>query len=179
MSYQEEIDALRDKISKYENLLEKVMDGPFMEGVVISQHNGLYRVMVNGNEVIIPESPKLTDNPKTGDKVMVNKNMIICILPEELEKPVKPVEFERIKQEIPETKKKVINFTYISKCGCGSIDENKYHAIVPEDYNDIKNGDIVDDIDKMAGLEDVAGTIYKERYRGSVENHNPYDYHVW
>lgn len=39
MSYQEEIDALRDKISKYEKLLEKMMDGPFMEGVVISQHN--------------------------------------------------------------------------------------------------------------------------------------------
>lgn len=99
MTYQKEIDALRDKISKYENLLEKVMDGPFMEGVVISQHNGLYRVMVNSNEVIIPESPKLNENPKAGDKVMVNKNMIICILPEELEKPVKPVEFERIKWE--------------------------------------------------------------------------------
>ena len=99
MNNQEEINALRDKISQYEKLLEKVMDGPFMESVVISQHNGLYRVMVNGNEVIIPKSPKLDENPKTGDKVMVNKNMIICILPEELEKPVKPVEFERIKWE--------------------------------------------------------------------------------
>ncbi|MDY5911887.1 MAG: AAA family ATPase [Inconstantimicrobium porci] len=99
MTYQEEINALRDKISKYEELLEKVMDGPFMESTIISQHNGLYRVMVNGNEIIIPKSPKLTENPKTGDKVMVNKNMIICILPEELEKPVKPVEFERIKWE--------------------------------------------------------------------------------
>lgn len=29
MTYQEEIDALRDKISKYEEFLEKVMDGPF------------------------------------------------------------------------------------------------------------------------------------------------------
>lgn len=97
MNYQEEIDALRDKISGYERLLEKVIEGPYMESVVISQHNGLYRVMVNGNEVIIPKSPKLTDDLKTGDKVIVNKNMIICILPEELEKPVKPVEFERIK----------------------------------------------------------------------------------
>lgn len=96
MSNQEEINALRNKISQYEELLKKVMDGPFMESVVISQHNGLYRVMVNGSEVIIPKSPKLTDNPKTGDKVMV---MIICILPEELEKPVKPVEFEHIKWE--------------------------------------------------------------------------------
>lgn len=99
MIYQEEIDALRDKISKYENLLEKVMDGPFMESTIISQHDGLYRVMVNGNEIIIPKSPKLNENPKAGDKVMVNKNMIICILPEELEKPVKSVEFERIKWE--------------------------------------------------------------------------------
>lgn len=64
MTYQEEINALRDKISKYEELLEKVMDGPFMESTIISQHNGLYRVMVNGNEIIIPKSPKLTENPE-------------------------------------------------------------------------------------------------------------------
>lgn len=99
MSYQEEINALRDKISQYEKLLEKVMDGPFMESVVISQYSGLYRVMVNGNEVIIPKSPNLATNPKAGDKVMVNKNMIISILPEELEKPVKPVEFDHITWE--------------------------------------------------------------------------------
>lgn len=99
MSYQEEINALRDKVSQYEELLDKVMDGPFMESTIISQHNGLYRVMANGNEVIIPKSPKLTGNPKIGDKVMVNKNMIIDILPKELEKPIKPVEFERIKWE--------------------------------------------------------------------------------
>lgn len=99
MSYQEEIKALRDKISQYEELLEKVMNGPFMESVVISQYSGLYRVMVNGNEVIIPKSPNLATNPKAGDKVMVNKNMIISILPEELEKPIKPVEFEHIKWE--------------------------------------------------------------------------------
>lgn len=36
MNSQEEINALRDKISKYEELLEKVMNGPFMESVVIS-----------------------------------------------------------------------------------------------------------------------------------------------
>ena len=36
MSYQEEIDALRDKISEYEKLLEKVIEGPYMESVVIS-----------------------------------------------------------------------------------------------------------------------------------------------
>lgn len=99
MSYQEEINALRDKISQYEKLLEKVMDGPFMESVVISQYSGLYRVMVNGNDVIIPKSPNLATNPKAGDKVMVNKNMIISILPEELEKPVKPVEFDHITWE--------------------------------------------------------------------------------
>lgn len=89
--------------------------------------------------------------------------------------------FENIKsQEIPhQTRKKVINFTYVSRCGCGSSSEKFYHAIVPEDYNDIKNGDIVDDFDKMAGLEHVAGTIYEERYRGSVEDHNPNLYYEW
>lgn len=88
--------------------------------------------------------------------------------------------FENIKsQEIPETKKKVINFTYVSSCGCGSINESFYHAIVPEDYNDIKNGDIIDSFDKMKELEGIAGAIYEERYRGSVENHNPDNYYEW
>lgn len=88
--------------------------------------------------------------------------------------------FENIKsQEIPETKKKVINFTYISKCGCGSFDENKYHAIVPVDYEDVKDGDVIDNLDKMRELEGVAGTIYEQRYRGSVEDHNPNLYYEW
>lgn len=89
--------------------------------------------------------------------------------------------FENIKsQEIPhQTGKKVINFTYVSRCGCGSSDERFYHAIVPEDYEDVKDGDVIDNFDKMAGLERVAGTIYKERYRGSVEDHNPNLYYEW
>ena len=50
--------------------------------------------------------------------------------------------FENIKsQEIPhKTGKKVINFIYVSKCGCGSTSEGSYHAIVPEDYEDVKDG---------------------------------------
>lgn len=89
--------------------------------------------------------------------------------------------FESIKaQEIPhKTGKKVINFTYVSMCVCGSVYEQFYHAIVPEDYDDVRNGDIIDDYDMMAKLEEVAGEIYEGRYRGSVENHNPYDYNVW
>lgn len=88
--------------------------------------------------------------------------------------------FESIKaQEIPhKTGKKVINFTHVSKCGCGSSSENLYHAIVPEDYEDVKDGDIVD-YDQMVGLNRVAGEIYEEEYTGSVEDHNPYDYYVW
>lgn len=88
--------------------------------------------------------------------------------------------FENIKsQEIPhKTGKKVINITYILKCGCGSVDKQFCHAIVPEDYEDVKDGDIVD-YDQMMGLNRVAGEIYEGRYRGSVENHNPYDYYVW
>lgn len=89
--------------------------------------------------------------------------------------------FESIKsQEVPETKKKVINFTYVSRCGCGSTDENAYHAIVPEDYEDVEDGDFIDDdYDKMKALEDVAGTIYEGEYTGSVEDHNPDDYYEW
>lgn len=89
--------------------------------------------------------------------------------------------FENIKsQEIPhKTGKKVINFIYISKCGCGSTSENAYYAIVPEDYEDVKDGDIIDNYDKMGELEDVAGRIYKGRYRGSVEDHNPNNYYEW
>lgn len=88
--------------------------------------------------------------------------------------------FENIKsQEIPETRKKVINFTYVSKCGCGSTNKTKYHAIVPEDYDDIKDGDIIDNYDEMAKLEEVAGEIYGDVYRGSVEDHNPNLYYEW
>lgn len=88
--------------------------------------------------------------------------------------------FENIKsQEIPETKEKVINFIYVSKCGCGSNSEKFYHAIVPEDYNDIKNDDIVDNFNKMEALRKVAGEIYEEKYTGSVENHDPNNYYEW
>lgn len=88
--------------------------------------------------------------------------------------------FEDIKsQEVPETKKKVINFTYVSKCGCGSTSENAYHAIVPEDYEDVENGDVIYDFDDMKALEGVAGVIYEDRYTGSVEDHNPDDYYEW
>ena len=90
--------------------------------------------------------------------------------------------FENIKsQEIPhQTRKKVINFIYVAKCGCGSTSEGSYHAIVPEDYHDVEDGDLIDDnYDQMRALEDVAGEIYRGRYTGSVEDHNPNDYHVW
>ena len=90
--------------------------------------------------------------------------------------------FENIKsQEIPhQTGKKVINFTYISRCGCGSSAENNYHAIVPEDYEDVQNGELIDDdYNKMEALRGVAGEIYEGEYTGSVEDHNPDDYYVW
>lgn len=88
--------------------------------------------------------------------------------------------FENIKsQEIPRrTKLKVINFTYVSKCGCGSVSENLYHAIVPEDYEDVKDGDILD-YDQMVELNRAVGDIYKREYTGFVEDHNPDDYYVW
>lgn len=89
--------------------------------------------------------------------------------------------FESIKsQEIPhKTGKKVINITHISSCGCGAINETNYHAIVPEDYHDIEDGDIISSFEEMTALERVAGEIYEDEYTGSVEDHNPDDYHVW
>lgn len=88
--------------------------------------------------------------------------------------------FENIKsQEIPhQTRKKVINFTHVSKCGCGSTNENKYHAIVPEDYEDVKDDDILD-YDQMVELNRAVGDIYEGEYTDSVEDHNPNDYDVW
>lgn len=88
--------------------------------------------------------------------------------------------FENIKsQEIPQqTRKKVINFTHISKCGCGSSSENLYHAIIPEDYEDVEDGDILD-YEEMVSLSRVAGDIYEGEYTGSVEDHNPDNYYVW
>lgn len=84
-------------------------------------------------------------------------------------------------QEIPhKTGKKVINITYISRCGCGTTDEIKYHAIVPEDYDDIEDGDIIDnDYNRMQELENIAGAIYSGVYEGSIENHNSENYYVW
>lgn len=90
--------------------------------------------------------------------------------------------FKSIKsQEIPhKTGKKVINITYILRCGCGAINEANYHAIVPEDYDDVEDGDIIDnDYDRMKALEDVAGAIYSGVYKGSVEGHNPDIYYEW
>lgn len=88
--------------------------------------------------------------------------------------------FENIKsQEIPhKTGKKVINFTYVSRCGCGSSSGNPYHAIVPEGYEDIRDGDILD-YDQMVELNKAVGDIYEGEYTGSVEDHNPNDYYVW
>lgn len=88
--------------------------------------------------------------------------------------------FENIKsQEIPHrTKLKVINFTYVSKCGCGSTNEDKYHVIVPEDYKNVKDGDILD-FNQMMELNRAIRDIYKGEYTDSVEDHNPNDYDVW
>lgn len=76
-------------------------------------------------------------------------------------------------------KKKVINIIYVSKCACGSTETTEYHAIVPDDYYDVIDGDIIDNSDEMEALEDVAGYIYGGRYTGPVEDHNPNDYYVW
>lgn len=89
-------------------------------------------------------------------------------------------EFEALKsQKIPEgTHKKILNIKRVSSCGCGSSAVNYYHAIVPEDYDRYNDRDIVDSED-LYNIQKVAGRVFEGKYYGSVEKHNPYDYHLW
>lgn len=61
MTLQEENKELRDKLNEYENLLLKMMEGPYSSGTVISKTAlGMYRVATDGGtEVIISAHPEI------------------------------------------------------------------------------------------------------------------------
>lgn len=93
---------LRETISKYEDLLEKVLGGPKVIGVVDSKvFKGVCRVIVEERATISPiGETKIIDKIKPGTRVMVTKEGIISdLLPDELMPRKAPVKFNFIKWE--------------------------------------------------------------------------------
>ena len=99
MDYKEEISQLREKLTEYEEVLQKVFTGPLMEGKILSiAHNKMYRISTGGKEVILPYNPENQDlsNLKIGAKVLANEKAIFAVLPDELAITPTPVEFNFI-----------------------------------------------------------------------------------
>lgn len=99
MNIREENEQLREKIDKYEKMLDQVMEGPFYSGVIASKPvEGLYRVVSDeGKELIISAHPNVsTYDLKEGARVMLNNDIIVKILPRELEKKQPDVHFDFI-----------------------------------------------------------------------------------
>lgn len=61
MTIQEENKELRSQIKEYEQLLDKVMKGPYQSGSIASkEHEGMYRVLLDdGKETIITANDKI------------------------------------------------------------------------------------------------------------------------
>ena len=97
MTLQEENKQLREQLEKYEALIEKMIDGPYTSGTIVSKDfKGMYRVSLdNGNEKILTANPEIK-NIKEGSRVMVNNSTIVEILPDKLEKTSEKVQFDFI-----------------------------------------------------------------------------------
>ena len=55
----EENQVLREKVEKYESLLEQVMAGPLHEGVICSEYcDNNYRVEIGGHVTFLPYDPR-------------------------------------------------------------------------------------------------------------------------
>lgn len=99
MTLQEENRELREKLESYEEIILKMLDGPFISGTIISKTAlNLYRIASDeGKEIIMPANPELDRKKlKEGARVVFNKNMITNFLPLELEKTPEKVNFEFI-----------------------------------------------------------------------------------
>ena len=91
---------LREKLQKYEEMLQSLLEGPFSEGTILSKmFNNMYRlstgeqVSFTGFNIENPELSTLTP----GTKVLVSKEgVIISILPEELMEKHEPTKFNFI-----------------------------------------------------------------------------------
>lgn len=102
MTIQEENEQLRNKLAQYEEFLEKMVEGPFSSGTVISKKaRKLFRVEADGgDEQIISYHPDIDEKAiKEGTRVLFNNSMIVDILPDELEKAPEKVEFNFIDWE--------------------------------------------------------------------------------
>lgn len=99
MTLKEENDALRKKLEQYEQLLEKVLDGPFEEGIIASELvNGMFRLESGEIKMVNPKDDRL-ETVKIGSHVLCNKAMIIEVLDDKLHQKPKPVEFNPITWE--------------------------------------------------------------------------------
>ena len=89
MTYQEENKELRERISQYEALLEKVVSAPFSEGTIVSESvDGMCRVKRKGGDsLILPIKPADVGKPTTlpvGTKVLTSEKAVLGVMPEEL-----------------------------------------------------------------------------------------------
>ena len=99
MTLQEENEKLREKLSEYEDLLLKMMEGPYSSGTIISKTAlNMYRVATDaGTEEIIVAHPEIKRSVlKEGCRVILNTKMITNVLPVELEKTPEEVKFDFI-----------------------------------------------------------------------------------
>lgn len=99
MTLSEENKELREKISEYEDLILKMMEGPYASGTVISKTAlNMYRVATDeGREIIIAVHPEVEKSKlKEGARVILNQHMVTNLLPLELEKTPEEVHFDFI-----------------------------------------------------------------------------------
>lgn len=96
----EENKVLKEKVEKYEQLLDEVTSGPLLEGVICSEYcDNKYRVEIGGNVTFLPIDPRNPVHPKVGEKVLCTEKLILKVLPSELDVKPKPVDFKFVKFE--------------------------------------------------------------------------------
>ena len=97
MTLQEENKQLRERLEEYEALIQKMMDGPYTSGTIISKDfKNMYRVSLDsGEERILTSIPEL-GVLKEGLRVMVNNTSIVEILSTRLEKTPEKIQFDFI-----------------------------------------------------------------------------------
>lgn len=97
----EENKQLREQLHKYEEILERVLEGPQFEGIIASKiFNNRYRLLVNDRPTFATIADQKLISLKPGDRVMVTKdNVIASVLPEELKEKKEPPKFQFIKWE--------------------------------------------------------------------------------
>ena len=97
MTLQEENKQLRERLEEYEALIQKMMDGPYTSGTIVSKDfKNMYRVSLDsGEERILTSIPEL-GVLKEGLRVMVNNTSIVEILSTRLEKTPEKIQFDFI-----------------------------------------------------------------------------------